>query len=79
MFWKAPDGLQISTLYRGGQTNQAERLLMSALYSQHANRHTKLSGTTEILTDGLIKYTEAMQEGKEFILVGDVENVGRHK
>lgn len=75
-FYKTSDGLQISTLYRGGQTNQAERLLIGTLYSQHASRHTKLSGTTEILTDGLMKYTEAMQEGKEFILVGDVENVG---
>ena len=75
-YYKTEGALQLGTMYRGGRTDQVERLLIGTLYSQHANRHTKLSGTTEILTDSLIKYTEAMQGEKKFLLTADVQNLG---
>ena len=75
-YYKTKGALQLGTMYRGGRTDQVERLLIGTLYSQHASRHTKLSGTTEILTDGLIKYTEAMQGEKKFLLTADVQDLG---
>jgi hypothetical protein len=75
-YYKTSDNLQIQTLYRAGQTNQCERLLIGTLHSQYATRHVKLAGTTEILGDGLITYTEAMQTGKKFIVTADAEDLG---
>jgi|WetSurMetagenome_2_1015567.scaffolds.fasta_scaffold31651_2 hypothetical protein len=70
------DNGQVQTLYRAGRTNQAEHLLIGTLYSQFAARHTKLSGTADVLDGGLCVMTDTMQEGKKFLVTSDVQDLG---
>ena len=55
-------------------TAQAEQLLIGTLYSQYAERRTKLSGEIELHPDALVTYTEQNQEGKKFILTGETQD-----
>lgn len=64
----------LKTLTRGGRTTQAEQLLIGTLYSQFAERRTKLTGTAGILAGNLCTYTEANQPEKKFICLGDLQN-----
>ena len=73
-YFRSSDEMQAGYLYRAGRSQAAERLLIGSLYSQFAERHTKLSGTAAIISDGTMVLTDAMQEGKIFLLTGDVEN-----
>ena len=74
-YYKRANGLQVKTLTRAGRTSQAEDLLIGTLYSQYAQRRTKLSGEAVILHDPMAVYTEANQEGKVFLATEDVQDV----
>lgn len=75
-YFNAATGKQITNLTRAGRTTQAEELLIGTLYSQFADRHTKLTGTIDLVeTNVLPIYTEAMQEGKCFLMTGAVEDI----
>lgn len=74
-YFNAANGKQITELTRAGRTSQAEQLLIGTLYSQYGERRTKLNGEIELHPDGLVFYTEQNQEGKKFILIGEVQDV----
>lgn len=74
-YFNATTGSQIKQLTRAGRTTQIEELLIGTLYSQFADRKTKLEGEAKIAADGMVTYTEQNQEGKKFILVADTQNV----
>lgn len=74
-YFTAVSGNQIKELTRAGRTTQAEELLIGTLYSQFADRRTKLAGEVEILTDGINTYTERNQTDKLFLPVADVQDV----
>ena len=65
----------LKVLTRNGRTTQAEQLLIGTLYSQFADRKTKLTGTAKIDIGGLKTYSEYMQQNKRFVMLGDVQNV----
>ena len=70
------DGLtQVETLTRAGRTAQAEELLIGTLYSQFAERRTKLEGTTGAGPSALCLWREAMQENCRFIDMSVIENL----
>lgn len=73
-YFNAATGRQITTLFRAGRTAQAEQLLIGTLYSQYAERRTKLSGEIELHPDAVVTYTEQNQAGKKFILVGETQD-----
>ena len=73
-YFNADNGKQITEFSRAGRTTQAEELLIGTLYSQFASRHTKLEGEAKIAVDGMAAYTEQNQEGKLFLLAGDVQD-----
>ena len=62
----------VNAITRAGRTTQAEELLIGTLYSQYAQRRMTLTGEADIPSEGLKNYTEANQEGKKFILTGEV-------
>lgn len=72
--YSADRGL-VEIMSRAGRTAQAERLLIGTLYSQYADRKTKLTGTVRLLDDVPMCYTEACQEGKRFICLEDIQDV----
>ena len=74
-YFDTTTGLQIRELTRAGRTSQAEDLLIGTLYSQYAQRRTKLSGEAVILRDPMAVYIEANQEGKVFLATEDVQDV----
>ena len=59
---------------RAGITDQAEKLLIGTLYSQYANRKTKLSGTAAMSGEGVCTYVDASHTGT-FMLTGAVEKL----
>ena len=73
-YFNASNGKQITELSRAGRRAQAEQLLIGTLYSQYAERRTKLSGEIELHPDALVTYTEQNQEGKKFILTGETQD-----
>lgn len=73
-YFDATTGKQITELYRAGRKAQAEQLLIGTLYSQYAERRTKLSGEIELHPDALVTYTEQNQENKKFILTGETQD-----
>ena len=75
MYYRTSDGLQIRQMNRQGRTNLVEKLLIGTLYSQFASRHTKLSGTAFLMEGGLKLYRDAMQDGKKFLMLADVQDV----
>ena len=70
-YFNASNGKQITQLTRAGRTATAEQLLIGTLYSQYAERRTKLSGEIELHPDALVTYTEQNQDGKLFLLAGE--------
>lgn len=74
VYMRTDDGTMLKVLTRGGRTTQAEQLLIGTLYSQFAERRTKLTGTAGILSGGLCTYTEVNQPGKRFICLSDVQD-----
>lgn len=75
IYLRTSDGVQVRTLHRAGRTTQAEQLLIGTLYSQHADRKAKLTGTVRLLADGVRTYTDAAMSGVRFCLMADSQNV----
>lgn len=75
VYLHSSDGVMVKTLHRAGRNTQAEQLLIGTLYSQYADRKTKLTGTAECLCTGLQSYTERGQREKKFVLMSDVQDV----
>jgi len=74
-YFNSKIGKQITQLTRAGRTTQAEELLIGTLYSQFADRRTKLTGTVELEDDVMFAvYTEAMQGDKRFLRIGAIED-----
>lgn len=73
-YFNASTGKQITELYRAGRKATAEQLLIGTLYSQFAERRTKLSGEIELHPDALVTYTEQNQYDKKFILTGETQD-----
>lgn len=74
-YYRSSDGLQIKQMTRQGRTNLVEKLLIGTLYSQFATRHTKLSGTAFLMKGDLKLYRDAMQSGKKFLMLSDLQDV----
>lgn len=75
VYLKSTDGTQVKTLYRAGRYTQAEQLLIGTLYSQYADRKTRLTGTVRLTDDAPVCYTEACQGEKRFICLEDIQDV----
>ena len=75
IYCRASDSLQIQQLKRAGVTDHPEKLLIGTLYSQYAERKTRLSGEAVIDTGGLCAYTEQNQAGKVFLMTGEQQDV----
>ena len=70
------NGTPVTTLYRGGETDIPERLLINTLHSQYASRHTTLSGEAEAVPTGLPVYRDANQpQGRAFMASGELLDV----
>lgn len=77
-YFRSDNYNQIHNLKRAGRTAPVEQLLIGTLFSQFAQRHTKLSGTTEPPGDRLMIYSEAMQpQNSRFLLTAAVEDCGQ--
>lgn len=75
IFLNARTGAQVREMSRAGRTTQAEQLLLGTLYSQYAERKTKLEGTVTLNDGDVAIYRDAMQEGKRFICLGDIQDI----
>lgn len=75
LYYHACSSTPLMSVSRGSRQGLAERLLIGSLYSQFARRHVKLSGTAFQLTGDLKVYSEAMQGGCRFMILGDVQDV----
>ncbi|MGM9871319.1 MAG: hypothetical protein ACI31E_05955 [Muribaculaceae bacterium] len=73
-YFNAATGTQIHTLTRAGRTACIEELLIGTLYSQYADRRTKLTGEAELHASAVLPYTETNQGDKRFILLGETQN-----
>lgn len=70
------DGAPILKLSRAGRITQAEQLIIGTLYSQFAERKTKLSGSVDLLSEGIKPYTEPAQEPESrFMILSEVQNI----
>ncbi|MDE6498101.1 MAG: hypothetical protein K2L21_05520 [Muribaculaceae bacterium] len=74
-YFNATTGSQITELSRAGRTTQAEELLIGTLFSQYAERRTRLSGDMTIADGPLAVYTEANQGDRIFMLTADTQDV----
>lgn len=68
-------GEAITVMTRAGVTDHPEQLLIGSMYSQYADRHTVLSGEADLDNMTLCPLTEANQEGKIFMIVGETQDV----
>lgn len=75
IYYRTSDGRQVKEMTRQGRTNLVEKLLIGTLYSQFATRHTKLSGTAFLMKGDLKLYRDAMQSGKKFLMLADLQDV----
>ena len=75
IFCRTSDCLQIQQLKRAGVTDHPEKLLIGTLYSQYADRKTRLSGEAVIDAGGLCAYTEQNQGSKVFLMTGEQQDV----
>lgn len=75
IFLNARNGEQVKTMTRAGRTTQVEQLLLGTLYSQFADRKTRLEGTVSVNSGNISLYSDAMQEGKKFICLSDVQDL----
>ena len=71
-YFLASNGKQLKQLTRAGRTTQAEELLIGTLYSQYAQHRTVLSGEADLPAGGLKAFTEQNQDGKRFLMQGEV-------
>lgn len=71
-YFNVSTGKQVKELTRAGRTTQAEELLIGTLYSQYAQRRTVLSGEADLPAGGLKVFTEQNQDGKRFLMQGEV-------
>lgn len=74
-YYRASNNQQITRLRRAGRTGQIEDLLIGTLYSQFAERKTRIEGETQLDATGLNVYTEQNQTGKTFIMLGEAQNL----
>jgi hypothetical protein len=58
---------------RAGVQDRLEKLLLGTIYSQYAQRYTKLSGMVTLLS-GFGTYTDAHSEGK-YIIISDMQDL----
>ena len=76
LFLSAQTKLQLKTMRRAGRNTQIEELLLGTLYSQFADRKTKLSGTMTLHAEGPTLYTDASQPSDtRFLLLADNQDV----
>lgn len=76
LFLSAQTKLQLKTMRRAGRNTQVEELLLGTLYSQFADRKTKLSGTMEIHSFGPKLYTEAsLPSEMRLLMLADYQDV----
>lgn len=71
--YKSGELTAVKSLYRGGNMDLVERLLIGTVYSNYATRHTTLSGTVAILTDFGI-YTDSNEPGI-YTLLSEEQNL----
>lgn len=74
----ATDGSQLRYMYKPSLNvfDHPEQLLIGTLYSQHASRHTKLSGEVELDPQAPGVYSDAAQPaGRKFMLMGESQDV----
>ena len=62
-------GLQIRKMRRAGRIDQVEHLLIGTLYSQYAERRTRLQGEIRIDDEGLSIYSERSQDPSVRLLI----------
>lgn len=74
-YFNALTGKQITQMERAGRTTQIEELLIGTLYSQFAERKTKLEGSVTLNSGNISLYRDAMQDGKKFICLSDVQDL----
>ena len=74
-YFRSSDRAQITELTREGRTNLVEKLLMGTLYSQFADRHTRLTGTAFLLDGDIRLYTDGMQGDKKFLMLSEVQDL----
>lgn len=74
-YFNANTMAQITQMTRAGRTSQVEDLLIGTLYSQFAERRTKLNGEMVLDYEGLTPYTEQNQGDKRFIMVGESQDL----
>lgn len=73
-YYRTSTGKPLGKLTRAGVTDVPERLLIGTVYTQYAERHTKLSGEVALDDDSLSLYTEQNQGDLRFLKVADVQN-----
>lgn len=71
---RSDDLSQIQQLERGGVTDHPERLFIGTLYSQFAERHTKLSGEMENAVLGFGAFIESNQGDRLFLLTQEEQD-----
>lgn len=72
-YFRADTGKQILTMYRVGATGHPEELLINAMRSQHARRHTSLRGQCTSDPGGIAVYSDDNQEDKKFMITAEVQ------
>ena len=65
----------VSSMTRASRTDHPEQLLIGTLYSQYADRKTTLSGTCDIITEGLRYLTDPALADTRLMLLGEVQSV----
>jgi hypothetical protein len=75
-YLRAETGAPLTALTRAGRTTTAEQLLIGTLYSQFAERKLKLTGTAAIEGTAFDLKREASAEGVDFLVVGEVQDLG---
>lgn len=67
----------ITYMTRAGQTVAPEKLLLNTLYSNYADRHNVLSGTTRILTD-FTTYTDNNDPNSKYVCVSEIQDINEN-
>ena len=60
----------IDTFYRAGQTAELDRLMVGTIYSQHAARKNKLTGTCKIASASVLN-----EESKKYLVTADSQDL----
>ena len=76
LYRRTGDGyIPLSKITRAGNTDSPARLLISTLTAQYDSRHTVLQGESAIFAGGVQCFTDAHQEGRAFMLLGESQNL----